>query len=399
MQAVINFLRGNARLEAAGPFPERFLNICAANGVGFWGVEWLDSHTLRLTVARKDVRRARELGGRALCAVEVCARRGVPSFAGRFRRRYGMLAGLALSLLAVTVLSHFVLVVEITGNQQVSEQAIRSELARLGLKPGVFGPAVNERALANRLLLEMEELSWFTVSIRGIRAQVEVRERLPVPEVEDVTTPCDVVALRDGLVTDVRALNGKAAVAEGDSVVAGDVLISGFEAYEDEAKSGAIVATRNVRAEGEVWARTWRTLEASTPLEVTVKEYTGRDSTRWALRLLDKRINFYGNAGISYSDYDKITRVSPLTLPGGLTLPAALIREEVTEYTAVTAPVNRDSAEGLLRSQLEGRLTRLLGEGQAVALSWSARVEGNLLTVTLNAECLEQIGVQSDAAD
>ena len=396
MQAIINFFRGNLRLEVAGPFPERFLNICAANGVGFWEVEWLDAHTLRLTVARRDMHRAQELGAKALCAVDICARAGAPFFASRFRRRYGLLVGLTLSLLAVAVLSRVVFTVEITGCDRVPEQTVRAELARLGLKPGCFGPALNVRAIGNQLLLNVEELSWFTVNVHGIRAEVEVRERLPVPELEDVVTPCDIVAARDGLITKIHALNGKALVAPGATVVAGDRLITGFLSYEDEAKSGAIVATQEVRAQGEVWARTWRTLEASTPLHVQVKEYTGKDRTHFALCVLGKRINFYRNSGISYAHYDKITENKPLSLPGDMTLPVSLIAERYQEYTPAQAPVNGDSAETFLKNRLETDLTQLLGTGQAVALSWRTETQGDLLTVTLDAECLEQIGTASD---
>ena len=50
MQKVINFLRGSVRLEAEGAFPERFLNLCAQNGVAFWAVEWLETGRVAITV-------------------------------------------------------------------------------------------------------------------------------------------------------------------------------------------------------------------------------------------------------------------------------------------------------------------------------------------------------------
>ena len=36
MQAIINFLRGSVLFTVTGAFPERFLNLCAQRGVGFW---------------------------------------------------------------------------------------------------------------------------------------------------------------------------------------------------------------------------------------------------------------------------------------------------------------------------------------------------------------------------
>ena len=57
MQFIVNFLRGSVSFTVTGAFPERFLNLCAQNGVGFWGLTWLDAHTLSLRVARRDARR------------------------------------------------------------------------------------------------------------------------------------------------------------------------------------------------------------------------------------------------------------------------------------------------------------------------------------------------------
>ena len=63
LKRLVNALRGSARLEVAGPFPERFLNLCAQGGIQFWGVAWLEPTRLRLTVARRDGGRATALGG------------------------------------------------------------------------------------------------------------------------------------------------------------------------------------------------------------------------------------------------------------------------------------------------------------------------------------------------
>ena len=67
MKRLMNYLRGVAELTVTGPFPERLLNLCAQNGVEFWGVEWLDGTTLRLTTRRRTLRRLLDLAPRAGC--------------------------------------------------------------------------------------------------------------------------------------------------------------------------------------------------------------------------------------------------------------------------------------------------------------------------------------------
>ena len=91
MQGWINYARGWVHLTVYGPFPERFVNLCAQQGVTFWGVEWLDGQTISLTLLRRDRKKAEELAARAGCTVELGHSAGLPTFLLRFRKRYAFL--------------------------------------------------------------------------------------------------------------------------------------------------------------------------------------------------------------------------------------------------------------------------------------------------------------------
>ena len=156
---MINGLRGSVRLEVSGAFPERFLNLCAQNGMAFWDVEWLEATRLRLTLTRAGGRAAPELAGRVLCELSRVKTGGVPFFLARFRKRYALLVGLCLSLTAVLVLSRFILIIDVEGNETVPTAQILSELRRQGLRVGVYGPGLDERDLAHEALLQPPDLS------------------------------------------------------------------------------------------------------------------------------------------------------------------------------------------------------------------------------------------------
>ena len=191
---IVNLLRGSVRLEVSGAFPERFLNLCAQKAVAFWAVEWPEDHVLRLTVAWQDRKGLDELAQRTGCTVAEAERKGVPPFLIRFRKRYALLAGLALALAAVCFLSRFVLVVEVEGNETVPTQVILTELRRAGLRPGAYGPGLATREISNEALLRLEDLSWMAVNLHGIRAQVVVREKVAKPEIVDRSQLGDIVA-------------------------------------------------------------------------------------------------------------------------------------------------------------------------------------------------------------
>ena len=390
---LVNALRGSVRLEVEGAFPERFLNLCAQRGILFWNVEWMETTRLRLTVTRRGSRQAAALGERTLCTVTPAGRSGMPYFLARFKKRYAFWVGMGLSMAAVCVLSSFVLTIEVKGNTTVPTAQILTELRRQGLGIGTFGPGLDERTVGNKVLLQLPQLSWLSINLYGTRAEVLVREAVEAPELVDAQEYGDVVARASGIVTRVEALTGEAVVKVGDTVLEGETLISGTvhlegPAYSDTPEIGQI----QVRASGRVYARTWRTMAAQLPLEAQVKRYTGEETSLWSVTALGRRADFFGKGGISFDRYDKISRTWTLTLPGGEEMPLAVQRETCRAYELETLAVEPDAAEAMLKERLMEALEEAVGEGEIVSTEFAVETENGMLTVTLQAECREEIG-------
>ena len=393
LKRTVNFLRGHVRLEVEGAFPERFLNLCAQNAVAFWGVEWLDQHRLRLTVTRRGSRKAIPLAQRVQCAITPAQKVGAPYFLARFRKRYALLAGLALSLAAVSVLSRFVLTIDVSGNETVSSAQILSELRRQGLRPGVYGPALDENTIIHEALLQLPELAWMTVNLHGTRAEVLVREAGPKPEDREEDQVGDIVARSGGIILRVEALAGEAKCDVGDTVAAGEVLISGHIRLEaPEYSGGADLGWSQVHPRGHVYARTWRTMTAQIPLTAQVKTYTGEEARLWSLNILGRRLVFSRNSGISFPKYDKISRTWTARLPGGQEMPLTLTRETAREYTLSAAPLDQFAVQDMLEGRLREMLEAELGEGEILDAKYTALLRDGALEVTLLAECREEIG-------
>lgn len=390
---LVNALRGSVRLEVEGAFPERFLNLCAQRGILFWNVEWMETTRLRLTVTRRGSRQVAALGERTLCIVTPAGRKGMPYFLARFKKRYAFWVGMGLSMAAVCVLSSFVLTIEVKGNTNVPTAQILTELRRQGLGIGTFGPGLDERTVGNKVLLQLPQLSWLSINLYGTRAEVLVREAVEAPELVDAQEYGSVVARASGIVTRVEALTGEAVVKVGDTVLEGETLISGTvhlegPAYSDKPEIGQI----QVRASGRVYARTWRTMAAQLLLEAQVKRYTGEETNLWSVTALGRRTDFFGKGGISFDRYDKISHTWTLTLPGGEEMPLAVQRETCRAYELETLAVEPDAAEAMLKERLLEALEEAVGEGEIVSTEFAVETENGMLTVTLQAECREEIG-------
>lgn len=92
-----------------------------------------------------------------------------------------------------------------------------------------------------------------------------------------------------------------------------------------------------------------------------MKQYTGSEETCWSLTFLGVRTVFSRNSGISFPEYDKISRAWTAALPSGRELPLTLKCETVREYVTVPAPIDRAAAQALLEERLELALRAALG--------------------------------------
>ena len=393
MKKLINLLRGYVEWRVTGAFPERMLNLCAQHRLQFWRLRWEDETTFIFRTALSDRRRVEELARKAMCETVPLAKRGAGAATLSLGKRWGFLLGLALCLAAVSFLSRFLLVVEVTGNETVPTAVILSQLQRLGLRPGAYGPGIEERAVANEALLALPELSYMTINIYGTRAEVSVREAVKATEVLEEDIPADVVAAADGIILDIRTDSGRAMFQDGDIVAAGEVLISGTMDLIGPEYGTVDLGYMVVHAAGSIRARTWRTLKESIPLTAGVKEYTGQERTLRSLQILWGQVDFFQNSSISWERYDKIIETRMLTV-GGRELPLGLTTVTLREYALTQAPIDADAAADRLEQVLLARLEALMdaNEGQVLRTDVVAQVEGGVLTVILLAECEEEIG-------
>jgi similar to stage IV sporulation protein len=220
-----------------------------------------------------------------------------------------------------------------------------------------------------------------------------VRETVEPPVLLEQEGVSDLIAGAGGLVLQVDAVEGQAKVNVGDMVAPGDMLISGTVTMEGPQYSEVAPRYLYVRSAGEVWARTWRTVSAAIPVYTTVKAYTGVEKNRWSLNVFGRHINFYRNSSISWPFYDKINSVYQGTLYGDVKLPLFLLRQDIRAYEPTGRSVNMEAARQMLEEALLTRVKQSIGaDGEIVSTDYTARVEDDHLTVTLLAECREEIG-------
>lgn len=384
----VNYLRGSAAVRVESRYPERVINLCAVHGVRFWALHWEDERTFTVRVLRSDLPLLRQITAETDCTPVQTEEFGVPLLLRRGRRRYVLLAGMAAFLLLLLCGNIFIWDFRITGNETVPDEAILRALEECGITVGTVGLDLDQRAIRNRVLLQLPDLSWLVVNVKGCTAHVQVVERRRPPQRVREDEITNVVAARSGLVTQIRTLDGKAQVAAGSTVTQGQLLISGVVDMENR-------GVRLLHGMGEVWARTWYDLSVLVPLRTTQYVQQQEDTDRLWLDIGKKQIKLSAKGSMLPADCGKILHYGAVCLPGGLRLPITLVREKTVRYTAVETERSEAAARAEGEKALLALLAEQLSEGASVTDTRFAAVrKDGCLLVTLKAECLEQIGRQ-----
>ena len=157
------------------------------------------------------------------------------------------------------------------------------------------------------------------------------------------------------------------------------------------AMPGVSPALRLVHAQGEVYARTWHVSSASAALTGETRA-AGESRSSFALLLGDRVISIFQNSGQDRGECDIITQDSYLGIPGLFRLPLGLRRTTSAAWERRTEARTEEEVAALLERQLLEELTAALGpEGEILSYSFTAGQSEGRLTVTLHAECREQI--------
>ncbi|HOJ81112.1 MAG TPA: sporulation protein YqfD, partial [Clostridiales bacterium] len=222
-----NYLRGYVIIIVEGFFIEKFINICARRRIHLWDVRIQRERRVTARVSISGFRLIRPVARKTGCRVRLLKKRGLPFVFSKYRRRKAFFAGAVLFVVLINVLASFVWSIEITGNEKLDTVFLENVLAANGIKTGALKYRIDTRRAVDRMMLEIDRLSWISINIKGTKVKVQVREREDIPEIVPRHIPCDIIARKDGIIRQVIAKEGIEAVAEGDTVKKGQVLISG----------------------------------------------------------------------------------------------------------------------------------------------------------------------------
>ena len=375
--SLLGFFTGRVLLSGSASDAPAFLDLCMRYAIPYADISVLQDGTFTVLTSYRAAKRARAVAARCGITLSVKRRSGILSALSFCLSRPGIPIGIVLALCLTVVASTHLWEIRVTGNETVSRREVVRALSAAGLRLGGRMDTFDVDAIENALLRNSEKISWITVNLMGNVAQVQIREKLPTPPVEE-TAPANLVAREDGVIAMCEVLRGNLLVKVGTAVKRGEVLVSGV--YDS-----ATLGYRLTRAAGAIYAETEHVFRIEVPYAYKSVVQTGRSETHYRLLFFGREIPLGGMNGTA-----DVTRVSYLSV-FGKELPIGIAADTVYEYGTQTGIYDAERAMEIAYDRLAASLAAIPGMQGVLEKSIGAEILDDRYILNCKVRCIENI--------
>ena len=332
IRAFIRYLRGYVKIRVEGYSPERFLNLCCFHHIFIWGLVPA-GNAYEMYMSLSGFRKIRPFTRKTHTKAVILKRCGFPFFLKRYEKRKLFFISLLLCTALLKVYSLFIWDIHFEGNQKWPDETLSEFLDSKGVAPFMLKSSVSCADIVKDIRKEYNDIVWVSASIEGSRLKVQIKENEDTfKEETDVSQeehPTDLVAETDGVITEIVTRSGVPQVHVGDTVKAGDILVSGRIEVKND--SGEVVGYQYQKSDADVFADTQIEYSDSMPLTWQDKVYDGRKRYKWYVRIFDWTISA-GTVKSSFEHSEFTSSETQLKIGENFYLPVSFGFERAKSY-------------------------------------------------------------------
>lgn len=385
-----NYVRGYVIIIVNGYFLEKFINICTHRQMRLWNIRWKKNDTVLMKLSIEDFKLLRPVAKKSRCRVHIIKKKGLPFILNRYKNRKAFVIGSGVCVITFFLISSFIWDVSVVGNSKVTTEVIMEKLYENGVKLGALKYSINTDEIVDNMMLEINDLARISVSLRGTKVNVIVNERVKPPDLIDKNEPCDLVALKDGVISSIVAKEGLETVKIGDTVTKGQLLITGTVQNMKNLEAPPLM----VHSIGSVKARTW--YEASTKVEDIIVESkrTGMKKDLYSIALFTKKIKLF-HSKIPYNNSEHLEIKKKLSIGENLVFPIEMIVDQYYEYELKQNKVDIGTAQKIASEKAVAIVQEQIPDNAEVVKKniFFVQDDNGHITATAIVECVEEIGV------
>lgn len=352
---------------------ERFLNMCRYKNIIFWNIS-SNEQGFTGNITRVDFLKLKDVCKKTKTKIRITKRHGIRFLFFQYRKHYSFLIGIAAACLILYLCGLYIWDVSFTGNYKYTDSSLRKYLNSLKIHSGMMIKEVDCDMIETSLRNEYSDITWVSAEISGTRLIVHIKENDGAKETEEVSGETrDIIAEKDGVISSIITRTGTPKVQKGDTVTAGQILVSGIVDVHNDA--GEVVSQIYTRADADILIRMDITYEEHLDYEYEYKQYTGKKITKWILGVTDSDIEF-GISFRKFSQADVITDVQVLKLTDSFYLPLRTGKKQYLEYEMRSQTYTEEEASNILNSKFNRYLLDLI-ENKVQILYNSVKIDNS----------------------
>ena len=315
------------------------VNVLMAKNVPVWSMKKIESGVY-FRIPLPLLPKVRHLSQSFGCYITVADRGGLPFFYRSITKSWRLWLTALFCFCLLLLFTASIWQVEITddnGNTLTEKEAqtILETAADYGIRPMMLKRSVDYDAAAEAILAAHPSLAWVGFEIKGVTVTVRVAAK----EKNDAHSVFfgHIVAAKNGVIRETFVLKGQKKVEVGDTVEAGDILISGLITYEEEGKAPVSDVTA---AKGMIKAAVWYEGVAYVSLRGIEVTPTGKECGMVTISRDGKTYTLWGSEESPFDD--AVTEEREMILAFGASIKVkniAEVRAKEKQRTEEAAPI------------------------------------------------------------
>lgn len=343
---LMRYLRGYLRICVTSTSPERFLNLCRNRGILLWGLS-PRGRDYEMYISIRGFRKLKPVLKKTQTKVVIEERFGLPFFLHRYRKRKMFFCGAAGCAAIIYLLSLFIWNIHIDGNQTRTDETILAFLEEKHTVHGMLRKDVDCEQIVKDIRQQFDDIIWVSAYVKGTRLMIQVKENsdtitMPATGMEK---PSDIVADKDGVVTEIITRKGVPLVHAGDEVKKGDLLVSGRVEVQNDSKE--VTGYQYQTADADVFVQTVRPYEETMGRTYEKKIYTDKEKRKYYLKVKDTKVSI-GTTKNQYRHAERRTEEYRWKLGEHFELPVSHGMEIEREYRLEKKRYQKEEVQAML---------------------------------------------------
>jgi similar to stage IV sporulation protein len=387
---LINFWKyiiGYAIICVEGYFIERFINLCSTRNIKLWDIKRNSENYLIAKIEAGKFKYLKRIVRISRCRIKIKKKIGLPFVLKRYKKRKTFIIFLVLMIFFINFFTSFIWKIEVIGNFSIPIEEIYQSLENSGLRLGEYKNKLDLEEVKRKVELSRNDITWIGIELKGIKATVEIVQKIEKPVMIEKDEPCNIISDKEGIIAKILIREGMQLVKENDIVSKGQILISGII-------TSKFSPDRFVHADGEIYIKTWYTQKMKIPYEKDLVNLTGDEAKDFKIKILNYEINL-SNSSTKFEKYDKISETNKLKVLDLFELPIEVKTDTYKKINIETIKYNESQAESIaINEAMNGALKKIPKSSEIInnKVNVLKNEEGVEAEVTI--ECIEKVGTK-----